>query len=312
MPTRPPSLRAVAAFEAAARHESFGKAADELNLTHSAISHAIRGLELRLGAQLFARVGRTVTLTHEGANLAKRVRASLALLTDALEKRPELRRSRLSIGADLVIATRLLAPRLGAFRALHPEIDLELRSVVSAAALTAGEIDVAIRSNGGVDLGVSTRLIAQERLCPVAAPRLAHLQDLTQTPRHLLIESHEHPWSLWFAQSPRRLCEGAPSIQVDTDVLAIELARAGLGVSLARRLLVEADLAEGALVRLGEVEIPARSAYHLVWNPASTKHPEIALFLAWIGEALASPATLPSCVGWGEGRRNDAARDSLN
>src|SRR3954453_5919023 len=85
MPTRPPSLRAVAAFEAAARHESFAKPADELNLSHSRISHAIRGLEQRLGSELFARVGRCVALTPEGARLAQRLSPTLTDLTSALD-----------------------------------------------------------------------------------------------------------------------------------------------------------------------------------------------------------------------------------
>ena len=302
MLTRPPSLRAVAAFEAAARFESFSKAAEELNLTHSAISHAIRSLEQRLGAQLFLRVGRRVSLTHEGANLVKRVRASLALLTDAMDRRPQLGRSRLSIGADAGVALRLIAPRLCAFKALHPEIDIDLRSVASTAALRGAEIDLAVRSGPGADLGLSSRLIAHERLWPVAAPGVAQATCLQEASNSCLIESLEHPWSLWFSHGARKQPIGAPALVVDTDLLAMEVAKSGLGVCLAPSILAKKDLESGALMKLCAEGVRASSFYHLDWSPMSTKGPEIELFIAWLRHAISldaspvgdeTPLTLP-------------------
>src|SRR3569623_2510897 len=149
MLTRPPSFRAVAAFEAAARHVSFSKAADELNLTQSAISHAIRSLELRLGARLFTRAGRNVVLTPDGAHLARRVRESLALLAEAFDRRSVPERAHLIIGIGPGLASRLLARRLGAFMALQPQIAIQLKSAASAAALPAGQIDLAHRAGPG-------------------------------------------------------------------------------------------------------------------------------------------------------------------
>jgi LysR family glycine cleavage system transcriptional activator len=293
--TRPPSLRAVAAFEAAARYESFSKAAEELNLTHSAISHAIRSLEQRLGAQLFLRVGRRVSLTHEGANLVKRVRASLALLTDAMDRRPQLGRSRLSIGADAGVALRLIAPRLCVFKALHPEIDIDLRSVASAAALRGSEIDIAVRSGPGADLGLSSRLIAHERLWPVAAPSVAQSICLQEASNSCLIESLEHPWSLWFSHGARKQPIGAPALVVDTDLLAMEVAKSGLGVCLAPAILAKKDIESGALVKLCDEGVRASSFYHLDWSPMSTKGHEIELFIAWLRHAV-SVDTSPACV----------------
>src|SRR5579859_565797 len=288
MLTRPPSLRAVAAFEAAARFESFSKAAEELNLTHSAISHAIRSLEQRLGAQLFLRIGRRVSLTHEGANLVKRVRASLALLTDAMDRRPQLGRSRLSIGADAGVALRLIAPRLRAFKALHPEIDIDLRSVASTAALRGSEIDLAVRSAPGADLGLSSRLIAHERLWPVSAPGIAQATSLQEASNSSLIESLEHHWSLWFSHGARKQPIGAPALVVDTDLLAMEVAKSGLGVCLAPAILAKKDLESGALVRLCDEGVRASSFYHLDWSPMSTKGHEIELFIAWLRQAISA------------------------
>jgi LysR family glycine cleavage system transcriptional activator len=288
MLTRPPSLRAVAAFEAAARHESFTMAAGELNLTHSAISHAIRSLEQRLGVQLFLRVGRRVSLTHEGANLVKRVRVSLALLTDAMDRRPQLGRSRLSIGADPGVALRLIAPRLCAFKALHPEIEIDLRSVASTAALRGAEIDLAVRSGPGADLGLSSRLIAEERLWPVSAPRVAQSTCLKDASNSCLIESLEHPWSLWFSKGPHKQPIGAPALLVDTDLLALEVAKSGLGICLAPAILAQKDLDEGLLVKLSDEGVRARSFYHLDWYPLSSRAHEIELFIAWLRQAISA------------------------
>jgi DNA-binding transcriptional LysR family regulator len=288
--TRPPSLRAVAAFEAAARHESFSMAAAELNLTHSAISHAVRGLEQRLGAQLFRRVGRRVSLTHEGANLVQRVRVSLALLTDAMDRRPLLGRSRLSIGADTGVALRLIASRLGEFKALHPEIDIDLRTVAPAAALAGAEIDLAIRSGSAADLGVSSRLIAHERLMPVTAPSLASATNLDAIANNRLIESLEHPWSIWFSAGQRKQPIGPPALVVDTDLLAIEVARSGLGVCLAPAMLVKAELESGALVKLCNEGVAARSCYRLDWRPMSARAHQVEPFVAWLRQALSPDA----------------------
>jgi LysR family transcriptional regulator, glycine cleavage system transcriptional activator len=286
--TRPPSLRAVAAFEAAARYESFTKAAEELNLTHSAISHAIRSLEQRLGAQLFTRVGRRVSLTHEGANLVKRVRVSLTLLTDAMDRRPQLGRSRLSIGADAGVAVRLIAPRLCAFKTLHPEIDIDLRSVASTAALTGAEIDLAVRFGSAVDLGLSSRLIAHERLWPVAAPGVARSICLDDVSNSCLIESLEHPWSLWFSQGRRKQPIGAPALLVDSDLLALEVAKSGLGICLAPGVMAQKDLDDGLLVKLSDECVRARSFYHLDWYPLSSRAHEIELFIAWLRQAISA------------------------
>lgn len=288
MPTRPPSLRAVAAFEAAARHESFARAADELNLTHSAISHAIRGLEVRLGAKLFARLGRNVVLTHEGANLAKRVRLSLTLLTDALDRRPQVAPSRLCLGIDIALFTHVIGPHLLGFQRSHPEISLDIRSSAHPDALANGRIDLAVRAGGAGPLGLPSRVLAEERLFPVAAPGLARPAGEDQVATGPLIESREHPWSLWFSSARVRPFK-SPVLVVDSDLLALELARSGMGIALAPELLARRDLRAGALIRLEPSDVAAQSAYHADWSPESRRLNEIAIFLAWMTEALALP-----------------------
>lgn len=291
MPVRPPSLRAIAAFEAAARHESFTKAADELNLTQSAISHAVRALEDRLGVELFERLGRTVALTEAGRAFVSRLRLSLNLISEAFEPAVRPGRSRLVVAASPGVGERILAARLPEFLARHPDRELDLRTVASAAEVTAGEADVAILFGAGACAGLTQRRLAGEVLVPVAAPsvRLAgHPEDLgpDELAAAPLIHQPEHPWRLWLEAVGRPDLQPAAALTADSPLAALELARSGAGVCLARGLMAADDLRAGRLVRLGRAEAPLREDYAAVWNPASPRADLVRLFVDWLDAAL--------------------------
>jgi LysR family glycine cleavage system transcriptional activator len=290
---RPPSLRAIAAFEAAARHESFTKAADELNLTQSAISHAIRSLELRLGVDLFDRFGRTVALTEAGRAFVSRLRLSLNLISEAFEAPGRLGRARLVVAATAGIGERILAARLPDFLRRNPERELELRTASSVSEVTAGEADVAILYGAGACAGLTQRRLAGEALFPVAAPG----PDLPRRPEDLvhsaLIHQPEHPWRLWLEQVGLSDLPTAAALTADSPLAALELARGGAGVCLARGLLVREDLRSGRLVRLFEAEAILREDYTAVWNPASPRADLIRPFVDWLAAAL-DPAPAPT------------------
>ncbi len=283
---RPPSLRAIAAFEAAARHESFTKAADELNLTQSAISHAIRSLELRLGVDLFERFGRNVSLTEPGRAFVSRLRLSLNLISEAFEAPVRPGRTRLVVAASAGIAERVLATRLPAFLAGHPDRELELRTVTGAAEVNAGEADVAVLYGAGACAGLTQRRLAGEALFPVAAPSA----DLPRRPEELahapLIHQPEHPWRLWLEQVGLGDLPTHATLTADSPMAALELARNGAGVCLARGLLVREDLRAGRLVRLFDAEAPLREDYTAVWNPASPRAEVIRPFVDWLAATL--------------------------
>ena len=292
MPGRPPSLRAIAAFEAAARHQSFAKAADELNLTHGAISHAIRSLEDRLGSELFDRQGRGVALTEPGRQLAGRVRLGIGLLSDAFETRPWVERSRLVISTLPGFATRFLVPRLDRFRARHPDIALEIRVSWSLAPVGEREIDIGLRYGPGGWAGLSAVRLLDETLFPVVSPD--YPRPLPATPAELLdhdlITHPETSWRVWFAAAGIETPEPRSAITIDDSVLNLDLAAAGAGISLARALLVQADLERGRLRRLFDIEVKADYSYWMVWNPVSPKLKNIELFRAWLAEELADRA----------------------
>jgi LysR family glycine cleavage system transcriptional activator len=293
VPVRPPSLRAIAAFEAAARHESFTKAADELNLTQSAISHAIRSLELRLGVDLFDRYGRTVALTEPGRAFVSRLRLSLNLISEAFEAPARPGKARLVVAASAGVAERVLAARIPAYLGLFPDRELELRTVTGSAEVAAGEADVAVLWGAGACAGLTQRRLAGEVLFPVAAPA----SDLPRRPEDLvraaLIHQPEHPWRLWLEQVG--LCDlpTSATLIADNPLAALELARGGAGVCLARGLMVLADLRAGRLVRLFEAEAPLREDYVAVWNPASSRADLIRPFVDWLAAALEPGPTAP-------------------
>ncbi|NEX94761.1 LysR substrate-binding domain-containing protein [Caulobacter sp. 17J65-9] len=280
MPVRPPSLQSVAAFEAAARHQSFAKAADELNLTHGAISHAIRKLEARLGQTLFERRGRGVALTADGRSLAARVRLSLNLLGDAFAPAAN-DRQRLRVSLMPSVASRILIPRLAELQAALPGLELDLRCSSALADLAGGEADVAVRFGPGGWAGVQALALADERLVPVASPDFRggrpprSVEDLLDCP---VIRHPESAWRLWL--DPLGIDEARlpTGLAVDDAGAVLDAAAAGCGVALARVRLAEPDLAAGRLVRLFEREVSAEYGYWCVWNGGSPKRRLIEAF----------------------------------
>jgi len=273
MAVRPPSLRSIAAFEAAARHASFTRAADELNLTPGAISHAIKALEQRLDQQLFTRDGRAVALTEAGRTLAARVRLSLGLLADAFDTAPWRARDRLVVSTLASIAERLFLPALPHLLAAAPGVMLDLRCTTALADLDR-DIDLAVRFGPGGWRGVQTRFLGDETLFPVVSPAYNGGQwpsDQAELANHVLIHHPESSWRLWLDPTAPDPSRSGNALYIDDSALAVEAAAAGHGIALARGRLVFDDLRNGRLVRLFEREVPAEYSYWAVWNPSSTK-----------------------------------------
>ena len=281
MPARPPSLRSITAFEAAARHQSFTRAAAELHLTTGAVSHAIRTLEERLDCTLFHRSGRRVSLTAGGQALASRIRLSVALLDDVFDLAPGLRRDRLVVTTLASIAEGILLPALPGLRLAVPEVTFDLRCSSVLADLD-GEIDLAIRFGPGGWSGLETRLLADERLFPVASPHYRggalprSLEDLAGCD---LIRHSDSNWQLWLNPVGLSFRDFRSTLAIDDASLVLEAAAAGHGIALARGRLVGADLEAGRLVRLFDNDVKAEYAYWAVWNGSSPKRALIGTFV---------------------------------
>ena len=285
MPVRPPSLRSIAAFEAAARHASFSKAAEELNLTPGAVSHAIKALEERLDRRLFIREGRGVLLTAEGQTLAARVRLSLGLLADAFDATPWRAHDRLVLSTLGSIAQRLLLPALDQLQQATPGVLLDLRCSTALADFDR-EVDVAIRFGPGGWRGLQSRFLGDETLFPVVSPDYrggdwptaqAELAD------HVLIHHPESSWRLWLDPAAPDPSRSGNALFIDDSALAIEAAASGHGIALARGRLVADDLAQRRLVRLLDRAVAAEYSYWAVWNASSPKQPLIVAFVDAVG-----------------------------
>jgi len=288
MAVRPPSLRSIAAFEAAARHASFTRAADELNLTPGAISHAIRALEDRLGQQLFLRTGRAVKLTPAGQTLAARVRLSLGLLTDAFDATPWRARDRLVVSTTYSIGQKILAPVLGELQEACGGARLDIRCTDSLADFEDG-IDVAIRFGPGGWRGLESRLLGKEELFPVASTHYGRPLPSSQAELvdHLLVHHPESGWRLWLDPAEPDPTRSAPALYVDSALMVLEAAASGVGIGLARARLAAPDLAMGRLVRVLERAAPAEYSYWAVWNGSSPKLSLITDFVDGVGRAFA-------------------------
>ena len=200
MARRLPNFSALRAFEAAARHENFSRAAEELHLTHGAISHQVRGLEEELGRPLFVRHGRQVKITNDGLKFAQflgKAFADISAATDAM--RAATISQRLTITAIPSFAARWLAPRLGRFIELHPDIDVVLQSSGHMQDLAREGIDVGIRFGRGHYPGMVISRLMGDVYYPVVSPHYragrhpAVPQDLTS---HTLLRSVQ-PWTPW-------------------------------------------------------------------------------------------------------------------
>ncbi|WP_010139550.1 transcriptional regulator GcvA [Oceanicola sp. S124] len=290
MSTRLPSLNALRAFEAAARHGSMSLAASELRVTPGAISQQIRELERDLGRPLFHRRPRQITLTETGADLFPALRSAFRILREASE------RARRPQGPEVVtlsctsgFASQWLLPRLAAFEAAHPGIDLRISASNRVLDFRRDGIDIAVRYGLGRWPGLTCERLLDDELTPVCAPGyrqsrggLSHPADLARA--RLLHDEHRYDWPLWMSAA------GAPEVAATAGVLfadgtgAIEAALSGLGVALVRRSFVARELAEGRLVAPFPQGLASDLAYYLVYPEAGCGAGGAATLRHWLLE----------------------------
>lgn len=286
-----PSLHALAAFEAVARHQSFARAAEELCVTQSAVSHRIRALEEQFGARFVLRGKHPVMLTPQGTHFLGAVIDALSTLESACARLADTRRIvKLSVGP--AFARNWLVKRLGAFFRLHDEIDLEVNAVKLAqtsklACLKTGEADVAIRYGAESDWpGFQCVELMRSEVFPVCSPEYAsQMSDATHTTSLLdatLLRSPRQPWERWFRAAGMSCDEPRQGPLYSDAALMLDAAAQGQGVALARSALVEHDLATGRLVRLFDVGVPAEFAYYAICRPEVARRAEVASFMDWL------------------------------
>jgi DNA-binding transcriptional LysR family regulator len=308
-----PPLNALRTFSAAARHLSFTRAAHELHVTQTAVSHQIRILEAHLGLPLFLRLPRRLALTAEGEAYARelgRVFERVADATAALTANP--RREILCVTTFPSLAARWLMPRLGRFLARHPHTDVRLLSTERFVDFAREPIDAGIRFGYGRYAGLRTEKLMDDQLFPVCSPALAARlrrgpADLRRCP--LLHDDSPDGWRRWLVAA------GVSGVDVErghtfTDANhTLQAAGDGHGVALGRRVLVERDVAAGRLVRPFATAVPCEPAYYLVTSEHAVDLPKVRAFRAWLLDEIAGGANLTrSPTRAGDRRRRTRAR----
>jgi LysR family transcriptional regulator, glycine cleavage system transcriptional activator len=263
-----PPLSSLRAFEAAARLESFSRAADEIHVTHGAVSHQVKALEEFLDVTLFRRESRRVALTDDGRFFAERVRSALN-----------------QIGEAAGFASRWLMPRIGRFMALHPGLEVQVEATASLTNFARDGVDVAIRFGRGPWSGVHAEKFMDDAYVMVCSPKLnrgrlpKRPEDLARFP---LLRTLREEWDLWCKAAGIDLPPPTGGVEFDDAAMMLHQVVEGHGISLARRSIAEGDIARGTLVQLFDITVPSQHSYYMVWPENITPSDKILAFREWL------------------------------
>jgi DNA-binding transcriptional LysR family regulator len=315
MPRPLPPLNALRAFEAAARHLSFTRAADELHVTQAAVSHQVKALEERVGVKLFRRLTRGLLLTEEGHALLPDLREAFDRLAQAVDRiGRQGGQGTLNISLLTTFAIGWLVPRLPRFQEAHPSIDVQLTTTARLVDFAVEDVDVAIRYGTGGWPGLRSDLIFSDVVTPLCnarfLERLRKPEDILNLP--LLHEQYEHDWRTWFRAAGISVGQLKKGPIFDSTRVAIEAAIAGVGVAAGAPFLFASEIASGQLHQPFDLVVPNGKGYWLVSPEATAERPKIRALRDWMlaEAALPMPAAAPPRAGRTSGRAAAAPRKS--
>lgn len=279
-------LNALRTFEALGNHLHMGRAAEELGVTYSAVSHQIKRLEELLGVTLFNRGGKKLQLTARGRHLYDEVKVGFDKLANAtLHVDPAILNGTLTVGCAPSLCANWLLDVLGGFLKEHPGIDIKLREVKPLAHELPADVDVTILFGSPIANKRAIRLIQAEHF-PVANPELFGTNPPPQTIDELmsyplLMDSYnEDEWENLMLRFDTRLSKEKHFIELFDPAHVIEAARKGLGIAMAHQLEVSKDLHNGALIRLLDISLPSKFSYYLITDNEPTLRAQI--FEDWV------------------------------
>lgn len=286
MQRRLPPLNALRAFESAARLLSFTKAAEELAVTQSAVSHQVKALEDWAGLPLFRRDGRQVTLTEAAAKFLPALSAALdqIALAGRRLKAVDPGQGWLTVAMMPSFAGKWLVPRLADFREKHPNIDVWIATFEPQTGALGPDVDVAIRYGKGDWPGLAAVKFLSDELFPVCAPKLGAQLKAPADLAHvtLLHDEMREDWGMWLATAGVTTVDATRGPGFDDSGLLIQAAIEGLGVALGRSALVRGDLLAGRLMRPFTPSLPAEFAFYLVFPPEIENDPKVMAFRQWL------------------------------
>lgn len=288
MRPRLPPLNALKSFEAAARHESFTRAAEELCVTQGAVSHQVKALETELAVKLFNRERQRLIITEAGRDYLAVVRDALdriAIGTERLLQRQNAGVLTVSTSPDF--AAKWLVHRLGHFVEAHPEIDLRVSATLHHVDFAREEVDLAVRHGDGNWPGLDTVRLSAERLFAVCSPkllsgkrRLGKPADILKFP--LIHMDSRADWNNWLRESGLDEMGVIHGPVLNRASMVIDAAINGQGVALARTTLAAWDLVNGHLVRPFALSLPLTKTYWIICPKATANLPKIATFRDWL------------------------------
>jgi len=302
---RLPALNALKAFEAAARHESFTRAAEELCVTQGAVSHQVKALEEELGVKLFNRERQRLVITEAGREYLAVIRDALDRIAVGTERLVQRQTSgALTISTSPDFAAKWLVHRLGRFAEAHPDIDLRVSATMHHVDFAREDVDLAVRHGDGNWAGLHVERLCSEQLFPVCSPKLAEGRprladpcDVLKFP--LLHLDDRNDWSRWLDAAGVSCPDLSHGPIMNRASMLIDAAIDGQGIALARSALAAWDLFNGRLVRPFTTALPLSKSYWIVCPKATAMLPKITRARDWLlAEAAADVRRLES-VGVG-------------
>ena len=300
MAAKTPSLNGLKAFESAARHMSFTTAAEELNVTQTAVSHQIRRLEDELGVRLFLRLKDGLALTSEGQAYLPGISSAFHEIRRATERLLDGgNNSVLTISTLVSLASKWLLPRLASFQEAFPDIDVRVTASTELVDFRKGGIDAAIRYGFGDWKGLRADWLMSDEIFPVCSPTLLEGRNGLSSPADLANQTllqvsgmtHDD-WNLWLsaAGQPTRFAEDA-RLTFDLAMMAVQAAIDGLGVCIGRSSYVDDDLKAGRLVAPFNLRLKSDLGFYLVTPLESASSKKVQAFRTWLMDLVSRSDT---------------------
>lgn len=292
MRRRLPPLKSLRAFEAAGRHLSFTRAAEELFVTQAAISHQIKTLEEFLGLPLFIRRNRKLLLTDEGQNYWPKIRDMFENLTAATELiKSQVAGGPLTVSVVPTFATSWLIPRLSKFNKIYPEIEVRLKASDEPVDFLREDVDVAIYYETGNYPGLHSVTLLNERLTPLCAPALLEGNIPLSTPEdlkqhNLMHDFNTNDWQRWLRLAGVKGIDLSHGSVFSHTSMVLQAAIFGQGIAMGHLVLSQADVSSGRLVQPFEMTMESDFSYDVVCPIESAQRPKVKAFIDWLLETV--------------------------
>ena len=289
MPRQLPPLNALRSFEAAARYESFTRAAEELHVTQGAVSQQVKGLEAQLGVRLFIRERQRLRITPAGRDYLVVIREALDHIGAGTERLRERQGENvLTVSTSLDFAAKWLVPRLARFAAAHPGIDLRVSATMHHVDFARDDVDVAVRHGNGHWPGLEATQLCEERIFVICSPKLLAGRNRLRRPADVLkwpllrLEDQSKAWERWFALAGIAAPERLPGPVLNRASMLIDAAIDGQGIALARTTLAAWDMISGRIVRPFDLSWRPTGTYWIMSQKAMAKVRKIRQFRDWL------------------------------